>query len=352
MFVMRGIVVFLFCFASLIIGVGVVVGEDDYKTNPETEAIYQKAYELYFGANRTNESRKKAIPLYQEAAELGHRVAQWRLHRIYLSGDLISKDVDKAIKWLLRSADQGYLFAQSEMGLKFSLGAQGVEIDHERAQSYLLLAMNGGHPDALAAMSVYYLTGEGVEQDLILGNDLINKARNIFRTPFGLDRLHQELDSGAITNINVQTVPKELLRQLACSSNDWAQYFSYQQSTGQHKRDWLKVSASSGNPLAIYRYNEVLSKEDNVHVNELVSAYELMWRYRDRFVRFAIDFGGAHKNTTARKLISDTYHEISGKLSKNDREEAIKRILNGHNPKIEYANDLCVAQVIENKIGG
>ncbi|GBC22494.2 kinase-like domain-containing protein [Rhizophagus irregularis DAOM 181602=DAOM 197198] len=49
------------------------------------------------------------------AANLGHDVAQYNLGNMYKNGDGIAKDIDKAIHWYKKAAEQGYQNAQNKL---------------------------------------------------------------------------------------------------------------------------------------------------------------------------------------------------------------------------------------------
>ena len=53
--------------------------------------------------------------MYQKAANLGNCDAQYNLALIYEYGEVIKKDINKAIYWYKKSADQGYEDAHYEL---------------------------------------------------------------------------------------------------------------------------------------------------------------------------------------------------------------------------------------------
>jgi TPR repeat protein len=62
-----------------------------------------------------NIDKQKAAELYQKAANLGHKVAQYNLALMYKNGDGIEKDLDKAIYWYEQSSKQGFQKAQNKL---------------------------------------------------------------------------------------------------------------------------------------------------------------------------------------------------------------------------------------------
>ena len=63
----------------------------------------------------TDVNKEKAFELYQKAANLGNDVAQYNLALVYENGDGIVQDIDQAIYWYRKSAEQGYQSARNKL---------------------------------------------------------------------------------------------------------------------------------------------------------------------------------------------------------------------------------------------
>ena len=72
-----------------------------------------------------------------KAAEQGNQFARYRLGKIYLTGEPVPKDVEKALAYLTASADQGNQFAQYTLGKLYLLG-RDVPPDREQAKEWLI----------------------------------------------------------------------------------------------------------------------------------------------------------------------------------------------------------------------
>ena len=107
------------------------------------ECIYNLAYCYDWGVGIDYDAGK-AIKLYKEAAELGLDVAQYDV-AIYCFEE---KDSAEAIKWLEKSAGQGYADAQYRLG-KCYYDGEFVEKDLEKAVTYFASAAGQEHSDAL-----------------------------------------------------------------------------------------------------------------------------------------------------------------------------------------------------------
>jgi uncharacterized protein len=139
-------------------------------------------------------------------AQSGDAEAQYWLGSIYQEGRLVQKDLDEAARWLLKSAEQGYVRAQRIYGMmcvpmnpsvgerwmrraaeqgdteaQFWLGYAyennwfGIT-DAQEALKWYKKAAEGGNPDAQAVLGGKYEDGEGVEQNYKLAAEWYRKA--------------------------------------------------------------------------------------------------------------------------------------------------------------------------------
>jgi TPR repeat protein len=298
-----------------------VVFADDYKASAEAEEIYQRAYSLYFRMNNTEENKKEAVVLYQQAAELGHRIAQWRLYVFYDEGVELEEDVKKATYWLIKSADQGYLFAQNYAGLNYALGLNGVDVDHEKARRYLIPAAEGGHPIALTAMAAYYMLGEGVEQNIDLAVKLKKLADAIYADTSAIYALHLKVDRYVVSNLFSEGLIERIMHQFACQNNIIAEAFMFRQVDQENRYLWLKVSAYSGSPIAIYQYNKILASDKESDLNEITLAYELLLFHREKLFVFFQENDAVDGETNADSFVSKISKDVGIRLSETEKNQ-------------------------------
>lgn len=57
-----------------------------------------------------------AVMGYERAAEVGYKLAVYELYKCYRDGNSVDKDIDNAIKCYGKSAKQGNIKAQNEVG--------------------------------------------------------------------------------------------------------------------------------------------------------------------------------------------------------------------------------------------
>ena len=95
----------------------------------------------------TQKRMEEAVTWYEKAAAQGNPVAAYRLGKLCLQGELVSKDVPKALEYLTASAGQGSPFAQYILGKLYLMG-KDVEQDREKAYRWFEMAAEQGNPYA------------------------------------------------------------------------------------------------------------------------------------------------------------------------------------------------------------
>ena len=86
----------------------------------------------------------EAKPWYEQAAEGGNQFAAYQLGKLYLTGEGVIKDTDKAIEYLTDAAEQDNPQAQYILGKLYLLGNE-VARDSETAAHWFMAAADQGH---------------------------------------------------------------------------------------------------------------------------------------------------------------------------------------------------------------
>jgi hypothetical protein len=97
----------------------------------------------------------KALAKLRPAARAGDRLAEYLLASLYLNGNGVPKDTDEGLKWLTKSADQGYARAQSDLGALYISGRH-VAANTTRGMELLGKAAAQGDPSASYNLGVMY----------------------------------------------------------------------------------------------------------------------------------------------------------------------------------------------------
>ena len=105
-----------------------------------------------------------AVPKLKEAAEKGHKKAQYRLGRCYEKGHGVTQNDAQAFKWYSKAAAQEYAKAEYAVGKCYKDG-KGVEKDRKKAVSWFSKAAKQDNADGQFALGKSYLKGKGIAAD-------------------------------------------------------------------------------------------------------------------------------------------------------------------------------------------
>ena len=125
----------------------------------EAAALVEQAFKLLDA-----EDYDAAIPLFQEAADMGDASAQNALGNCYGQGLGVEQSAEEAIRYYQLAADQGYAAAQCNLGFCFLYGLC-VEQDAAKAIEWFEKAAEQGDEMTMVDLGAIYYYGDGVEQD-------------------------------------------------------------------------------------------------------------------------------------------------------------------------------------------
>lgn len=122
---------------------------------------------------------EKALPYYLKAAELQDRIAQYELGWIYMNGDGPEAEYEVGVKWMTKSAENGFPKAQFEIGRLHHYSAAATEgceasDDVEKALTWYHRAAEQGDGQAAMRLSELY-------SDEMFGVKDLGKATEWFR---------------------------------------------------------------------------------------------------------------------------------------------------------------------------
>jgi TPR repeat protein len=112
----------------------------------------------------------------KEKSAKNDSLAQLQLAVSYRNGRIASEqNFELGLEWLIKSAEQGNIDAQSYLGHSYLTG-QGVEKNYVKALKWLTEAANGGHSDAQYHLGMMYFTGTGVQENKKIAKVWLKKA--------------------------------------------------------------------------------------------------------------------------------------------------------------------------------
>ncbi len=121
--------------------------------------------EMYEIGSVVRQDKKKAVSLYEAAADKGNISAMFRLAVQYSNGDGIARNDELAAKWFREAASKGHADAMSNLGAAYSNG-RGVAKDDVEAMRWFGKAADQGQAEAMRSLANGYSKGRGTTKDL------------------------------------------------------------------------------------------------------------------------------------------------------------------------------------------
>lgn len=106
----------------------------------------------------------------------GDVFTQFNLGLMYYYGDSANQDLEKAVMWLTRAAEQGYVDAQYHLGVMYNYYVKSPDIDYAQAMYWYKKAAEQNHAEAQNSIGVLYQSGQGVEQDYRIAKEWYSKS--------------------------------------------------------------------------------------------------------------------------------------------------------------------------------
>ena len=119
-----------------------------------------------FGILGIEKDLEEAVKWYRKAAEQGYARAQYNLGHCYEYGKGVEKNEIETVKWYRKAAEQGYAVAQNGFGFCYDNGT-GVEKNEVEAVKWYRKAAEQGYARAQYNLGVCYDNGTGVEENEI-----------------------------------------------------------------------------------------------------------------------------------------------------------------------------------------
>lgn len=95
-------------------------------------------------ADSDKTTSRTTVNLITSLANSGRAEAQHALAHLYLNGDGVEQNYEKALEWFGKAADQGHADAQNNLGMMYADG-MGVEQDCGRAQNWFNTVRQGNY---------------------------------------------------------------------------------------------------------------------------------------------------------------------------------------------------------------
>jgi len=133
-------------------------------TNPTKSEEQFELGRKYFKGDGLPRNLEKAVYWYTKSAEQKHAEAQCHLADSYFLGEGVQKDFEKANFWYTKAAKQGSVNAQYCIGANYFLGV-GVPLDRKKAFYWFKKAAEQGNESAQYNIGSAYFFGDGVQKN-------------------------------------------------------------------------------------------------------------------------------------------------------------------------------------------
>ena len=109
---------------------------------------------------------EKAVRWYMDAAKQGYAPSQNVLALMYANGLGVKKDLKQAFEWQTKAAEQGFSESQYNLSQMYQKG-QHTRLDHELSMKWLMAASKQNHVKSQVNLALMYSRGQGSERDLV-----------------------------------------------------------------------------------------------------------------------------------------------------------------------------------------
>ena len=126
-------------------------------------------------AQITGDITPETFQMFLAEAERGNSSAQFSLGQFYANGEGVEANLDKALEWYEKSAEQDYVPAYYPCAMVHFSG-QATGCSRERGVHWLTKASDAGILEAPASLAIAYIEGEGVEKSVEKGVEILKNA--------------------------------------------------------------------------------------------------------------------------------------------------------------------------------
>ncbi|MCM1220139.1 MAG: relaxase MobL [Lachnospiraceae bacterium] len=194
--------------------------ESDQNTKVSDSVLYNLGI-MHFNGLGTEQNIEKAIDYLVKAAQDGHEYAQYKLGKIYIDGEGVKQNAEYASLWLKASAEQGNQFAQYQLGKIYYEEEYGLK-DIYKSITYLEQSAEQGNQFAQYQLGIIYLKGDDVDRNIKLAYNYLLQATDQ-NNQFAQYQLGMIFVKGELTNTDYGKAIS-YFEQSAEQGNQFAQY--------------------------------------------------------------------------------------------------------------------------------
>lgn len=141
---------------------------------------------------------------YTQAADAGDQITQYHLGKLYLQGEVISKDITKAVEYLTAAAEQGHQYAQYALG---KLYLTGDEVMQDKEQAAYWLTQSAAQGNQYAQFLLGHQNENQSPSTLLSATRLLHHMSRVFQeTPPPSNPAGQHIDSKLMQRIREKKI--------------------------------------------------------------------------------------------------------------------------------------------------
>ena len=209
---------------------------------------------------QTRDASHRSVALVRRLAENGRGWAQFSLAMAYYDGiQALPKDLDQAIRWFQKSANQSYALSQFMLGMAYLRG-NGVAADQAKGIDWLRKAAIQGHAHAQLVVGTAFFNGNGVPKDVSQALQWWRKSadQGLAQAQANLGTVHLQGDNGIERDYQIAALwyLKAASQGLAGAQGELGEL--YEKGLGvlqdsQESLRWYRLAAGGGDTLAQYK---------------------------------------------------------------------------------------------------
>ncbi len=182
--------------------------------------LYRQAKEL-LDSESEDYDPDTAVDLLVDSAHLGCDVAKYRLGKMFLYGEDVTKNIDYALVWLEAAVSDGNQYAEYLLG-KTLLQESDIEQDLPRAEELLKCSSDKGNRYAKYMLGKAYLDGVLLLQNMPEAIRLLTESadKNFAPAQYILGKLLYRCRNRALRCIPHLPRPSEAVAPASCSSQE------------------------------------------------------------------------------------------------------------------------------------
>jgi TPR repeat protein len=171
-------------------------------------------------AEGTHRDDSRAFKHFKAAGKAGLLPSLQHIAHCYADGKGVKQSDKNAALYYEAAVEAGDVFAKYTLATWIYKGRGGLTVDKERAFRLQQEAASAGHPAAMFNVGAHYMSGEGVDRDIIKAMEWFDKASLAGMVPATLNLAKMYFEGAANGGVRNKVKAKEILSRDAHRSDE------------------------------------------------------------------------------------------------------------------------------------